>query len=114
MEFAQHPLIYRIASIINANQIQACQLDLTFIEFEIHEISIEVFFESARHKNWYPHLNGFQSAQIDHDNELSKNHLVEIHPFMDGCSKKENKVKTSAFLFIQPNKDKIIYTIVCN
>jgi len=57
MELALYPLIYRIAWIINANQIQvSCQLDLTFIEFEIHEISIEVFFESARHKNRYPHF----------------------------------------------------------
>jgi len=65
MELALYPLIYRIASIINANQIQvSCQLDLTFIEFEIHEISIEVFFRKCASQK---QVSAFRWVPIDAD-----------------------------------------------
>lgn len=98
MEFTLYLPVHRVATTINANQLQVSrQLDHTFavprcLKFETR------FFESTRYKNKYPHFIGFQSAQIGRDNELSKDHLVEVHPFMPiFIHEKQGQLNTLAF-----------------
>jgi len=79
MESTLYLPIHSLVATINVNQLQVPrQLDHTFavprcLKFETR------FFESARHKNGYSHFIGLQ---IGRDNELSKDHLIEVHPFM--------------------------------
>lgn len=61
--------------------------------------------------------SGFNRARIGRDNELSKDHLIEVRPFMRMfIRRKQGQLTIDCISIFSYNrtKDEIIYTTVCN